>query len=253
MLLAEIAHKYDCTHLEKWSIDVLQSHWTSSFGEAASGPIPEPGNMWTSEILENLLFLSNKSDILDQTFKKKIEVQWLSLTFSQTMGSADLRKSLDFADRVNNVRQKGLAYYRALRCIGITTTTPPAVLDFARMVELSGASDPLMSELTPEQCNRLMRGLWCLNSLKRYSIGDILVNEPHAGCPSMGTHQYHWQSFWAPYQRSSGDLGSLLESALARASKRNEWGISCWLELKPKIEEMLRTFEDNLSKYFMLD
>jgi hypothetical protein len=253
MLLAEIAHKYDCTHLERWSLDIIQSHWTSSFSNATAGRVPDPSGPWTTEILENLLVLSNNCDILDLTFKKNIEVQWLSLAFAQTMSSADLRKSLDFADRLNNARQRGLAYYRALRRVGITTSTPPALSDFAKMVESSGTPDALMSELNPEQRGRLMRGLWCLNSLQRYSIGSILVNEPHAGCPSMNTHQYHWQSFWTAYQSYSGDPGSLLEMALGRASKRNEWGVTCWLGLKPKIEEMLRTFEDNLSRYFMVD
>ncbi|KAF7768302.1 hypothetical protein Agabi119p4_7545 [Agaricus bisporus var. burnettii] len=253
MLLAEIARKYDCTDLEEWSVDVLRSHWASSFGEAASGTVtPESSKMWTLEILENLLRLSNEGDIIDPAFQKKIEVQWLSCAFSQAKDSADLRKSLDFADGLNNVRQKGSAYYGALRRTEIMTDATASIpSDFADMVESCGVPEPLMSELNPKQRSRLTRGLWCLTSL-RQNMNIRGVYEPHVGCPSTINHQRLWQRFWEAYKGIS-DPGLVLDYAYARASQRNEWGNGCWLELKPRIEKMIWIFEDNLSKYFMID
>ena len=32
ILLADIAHKYECSSLEEWATDIIRIHWSSAFG-----------------------------------------------------------------------------------------------------------------------------------------------------------------------------------------------------------------------------
>lgn len=202
------------------------------------------------------MILSNKSDTVDPMFKKQIESQWLSFGFARSKGPKDLRRALDFADVLENPRQRGLAYYHVLRRVGIMNTTAPVLSDFAEIAVASGIPDDLMSDLTPEQRSRLMRGLWCLDSLRCYSLANVAFNDRHPQCSSINAHQRScqafWRNFWVGQSKGFFDFGLLLESAFERASKRNEWSVPCWNMLKPKIEDMIRIFEDSLSTYFMV-
>ncbi|KXN89057.1 hypothetical protein AN958_06361 [Leucoagaricus sp. SymC.cos] len=256
VLLADIAHKYECGSLESWANDVIRGHWSSDFGPSTTGASYD--GVWTREIMEKLLILTIRTDIVDSTFKKQVETQWLSLAFANSDKPSDLRRALDFADKLDSSRHQGLAYYHALRRLGVVSTASPASTDFTEIIQKpSNLSKDLMCALNTEQRLRLMKGLWCLDSLRCHSLVNTAFEDRCSECYSISTHKQNcqslWKRFWSGFN-GFNDFGKLLEAALERASGRSDWGSSapCWRLVKPRVEDMVRRFEEHLPTYFAM-
>ncbi|KAF9451134.1 hypothetical protein P691DRAFT_724788 [Macrolepiota fuliginosa MF-IS2] len=250
VLLADIAHKYECRSLETWSTDVIQAHWSVDFGTGNATPTPR--DMWTLDIIEQLVTLSIKNDTADIWFKKQIETQWLSCGIAKSTNSSGLRRALDFVDNLKIPRLRGLAYYHALKRVGLFSKAG-SISDFSEIIGKCSIMDDSLSDLTREQYLALMRGLWCMVSLRCHSLSNMAFTRRRPDCTWHSTCQGAWSNFWTSYN-SVFDFGEMLELALQRASGPNPWGSQarCWTLLKPEIEGMVNVFEENLSTYFDL-
>jgi len=99
ILLADIAHKYECSSLEEWATDIIRIHWSSAFGHDER-PLLADQDIWTLGVLEQLLVLLIKTES-DAQYKKQVEAQWLSSAFAESETMSDLRSALDFTDSIS--------------------------------------------------------------------------------------------------------------------------------------------------------
>ncbi|KAF5360535.1 hypothetical protein D9756_005111 [Leucocoprinus leucothites] len=260
LLLADIAHKYECGALEAWANGVIQSHWSSGFGHntmSSAGEASQP-SIWTLDSLEKLLILTIRTDIADPAFKKQVETQWFSLAFAGSDTPTELRRALDFADTLESPRHQALAYYHALRRINVAAAVNQKVADFSGIVAgPSESGKDFMRSLSNEQRLRLMAGLWSLNSLHCHLLADMAFEDRCSECYSVAIHRSNcqgtWKKFWSSFS-GFHDLGVMLGVALERASGRNEWGSSapCWHLVKPRVEDMISKFEEHMPTYFTI-
>ncbi|KAF5360537.1 hypothetical protein D9756_005110 [Leucocoprinus leucothites] len=254
VLLADIAHKYECDTLETWANGVLRTHWSSDSGASESSQ----HSIWTLDTLEKVLALMIRTDIADPVFKKQVEAQWLSLAFAGSDTPTELRRALDFADGLESPRHQALAYYHALRRIDAAATIDGKVADFSEIVAgPSESGKDFMHSLSSEQRLRLMSGLWSLNTLQSNSLADMAFEDRCSECYSVNIHRSNCQGSWKKFWSSLNgfhDFGMMLEVALERASGRNEWGSSapCWRLVRPRVEDMMRKFEEHLPMYFTI-
>ena len=252
VLLADIAHKYECKCLENWANDVIRAHWNGD--QNAMPQSTSKQSLWALDILEKLLILIIKTDSMEPTFKKEVETLWLSRAFANSNTSLELRRALDFADTLKSPRHQGLAYYHALRRVGVLSTENRKTFNVSQ-IAVSGPtnSKDLVRSLSSEQQLKLMSGLWSLDALRCQSLADMSFDRsPQCYTSSLhGNCQGSWKMFWSNL-KGFHDFGRMLEVALERAGGRNEWGINspCRSSLKPMIEDMLRKFEENLPMYF---
>ncbi|KAF5360693.1 hypothetical protein D9756_005119 [Leucocoprinus leucothites] len=260
VLLADIAHKYECGALEAWANDVIRGHWSSDFGPGTMSGASEASQqgMWTLDILERLLILTIRTDIADPAFKKQVETQWLSLAFAGSDTPTGLRRALDFADSLKSSQHQALAYYHALRRIDVAASVNQKVSNFSEIIAgPSKSGKDLMHSLSSEQRLRLMSGLWSLNTLRCHSLADMTFEDRCNECYSTNIHRSNcqgtWKKFWSSFN-GFHDFGMILEVALERASGRNEWGSSapCWRLVRPRIEDMMSKFEEQLPTYFTI-
>lgn len=247
--MAHVAHKYECEQLEKWSLGVIQTHWERDLKSA-------PGSIWTLDATEKLLKLSLQNDTIDSAFRKQVELHWLSDGIAYAKTPSDLRRALDLADNLESSKLRGLAYYHVLRRVGLLGEIPIMASDISQTFVKCSTPDSLLSDLTQEQHLKLMRGVWCLVSLRCYSLANAPFSDRCPECNSPSMHQSclsGWRNFWMSCNRGF-DFGKTLEAALLRAGGHNLWGPSapCWRLLKPKIQGIIDTFEENLSTYFVL-
>jgi len=253
VLLADIAHKYECKCLENWANDVIRAHWNGDQSAMPQGTSKQ--SLWTLDILEKLLILIIKTDSVEPTFKKEVETLWLSLAYANSDTSLELRRALDFADSLKSPRHQSLAYYHALRRVGVLSTENQKTFNLSQIaVGPPTNSKDLVRSLSSEQHLKLMSGLWNLDALRCQSLADMLFEDRGPGCYTSLSHrncQGSWKRFWSSLS-SFHDFGRMLEVALERAGGRNEWGTNspCWSLLKPMIEDMLRKFEEHLPMYF---
>jgi len=254
VLLADIAHKYECKCLEIWANDVIRAHWE---GDQSTMPqSTSQQSLWTLDILEKLLILIIKTDSGEPTFKKEVEALWLSLAYANSDTSLELRRALDFADGLKSPRHQSLAYYHALRRVGVLSQENQKTFNLSQIVVgPPTSSKDLVRSLSSEQHLKLMSGLWNLDALRCQSLADMSFEDRGPGCYNSSLHrncQGSWKRFWSSLS-GFHDFGRMLEVALERAGGRNEWGGNspCWSLVKPMIEDMLRRFEEHLPMYFL--
>ncbi|KAJ3563911.1 hypothetical protein NP233_g8631 [Leucocoprinus birnbaumii] len=214
--IAAIAHKYEFTSLEEWSISVIRSHWMADFGTQNESKTGER-LIWTLGDIQELVFLSLEIETIDATFKKSIEGQWLARISNPKFGNSTIvQRTLTFADGLSSQRLRALAYYYTLRRFGLLQLCGTG--DGGRLLEPESFREHNQSDwlthLTNDQRRRLMHGLWSLVSLRgTYSLA-------HIGCADVYCKQgsgVGCAEAWKEYGTRVGtslDFGKLLEDAI---------------------------------------
>lgn len=247
--LALIAHKYKFTLLEKWSIEVLRIHWMADFTSKAV-PVTPPIR-WNADMIEQLVVLSTKTSSIDLVFTKAIEAQWLYHSITKTETPSGLQRTLEFADGLPSGRLSGLAYYHTLRRLGIFQEHPLQSRGDGLVIgpgtfQSYNNLGSMLSEFDPHYRLKLMRGFWCLMSLRgENSLRKVPIEHPR--CISV------WRK---AYLDNSLDFGVALEVGLRQLQSPIRIGIgslcnSCRGFLQSHFQTLLVAFEENLVSYFV--
>ena len=254
--LAAIAHKYEFPSLEKWSISVIRSHWMADFD---SSNVTRTGErlIWTLGDIQELVTLSLQMDTIDAAFEKSIEQQWLARISNPKFGnSAIIYKALTFADGLSSQRHRSLAYYHTLRRSGILQLRRAEIGSPFLEPSAFHTQKPYdwMSQMTDDQRQRMMRGLWCLVSLRgTYSLVQVGCADVYCKQGSGAGCAQAWSEYGTSVEISL-DFGKLLEDAIRQLQGGClPCGLlcaSCEATLLSQLVPLLRSFEQNLVNYF---
>ncbi|KAF5361007.1 hypothetical protein D9756_005125 [Leucocoprinus leucothites] len=246
--------------LEKWSIGVIRSHWIADFG--SSDDLSRTGErlIWTLGDIQELVFLSLQIDTIDTAFRKSIEEQWLARISNPKFGNSTIvHRTLTFADGLSSQRHRALAYYHTLRRSGILQLRSAEAS--GPFLEPSGFQEQnqceWMSQMTSDQRQRLMHGLWCLVSLRgTYSLAHVGCADVYCKQGSGAGCAEAWKEYGASVSTSL-DFGKLLQDAIHQLRGGSLPGgllcASCEATLLSQLVPLLCSFEQNLVNYFQLD
>ena len=224
--------------------------------------LTEPGErlIWTLGDIQELVTLSLQMDTIDAVFEKSIERQWLARIGNPKFGnSAIISKALTFADGLSSQRHRSLAYYSTLRRSGILQLRRAEIGSPFLEPSAFHMQKPYdwMSQMTDDQRLRMMRGLWCLVSLRgAYSLVQVGCADVYCKQGSGAGCAETWSEYGASVEISL-DFGKLLEDAICQLQGGSlPCGLlcaSCEATLLSQLIPLLRSFERSLVNYFGFD
>ncbi|KAJ3566861.1 hypothetical protein NP233_g6733 [Leucocoprinus birnbaumii] len=245
--LAGITHKYDCTELRDWALDVLEGHSAKDPQKCVS-KIAE----WAR--LRRILVLATQCNRIK--FARSLEDEWLRRIQGAENGA--LVSALDAAESCAELRSfHGRAYHAYLKsCNFFDFRKTPKISDPITFDEIGGCTDEIFMTLSDQRKSRLMQGFWSLSVLRpRLSRPPKMEDNPTCSKHTNSCAEA-WESWWnsgviANVERkgkSLSDPGTMMEEILKKAKSVPQGGH--WLPRGPPCDASMRAQAEKLAERF---